>query len=659
MSKDLVFIGDLERYRAEIGTVRNVRYQRLITECERYFSKELPAVHPAESITYMGITIVNLALAYRLTKAERYLDEARRWMKTVCSYEKWGNAHMVNLDLSASWILWGLSLGYDWLADYLPQDEAECVCKKIQNHAKIMHDYFSTHKHGWPVNYCQNHNWINLNGIATAGYVLQKHVGGTEAYIDDALENFKKVFELMPADGSNYEGVTYWRYGGMWLFVYAHLAKVQSGVDFFKTSGYLENTFYYRLYQSAGDKAMQLDFGDCHDRHSCHCAAVYYKTAAEYKNGYAQLFGDLATTDYIVEEAQLSKVKPGILPEAGLEFLFYEPAVEPRAFDDLPLTAYFEDLGLVAMRSSFEQNARVFSFKCGAPGGKVQWDGYHSGKYQDMHMGLSHHHPDNLSYVICEGRNYFTREDNYNRAIMPTHHSTLLVDGKYTDAEGANDVYHTAIDARLAKDPTEDIHGSYFGTCTAPATVGDLIWWKGDNTGIYPKEFQMNEVSRTVITTQNLGFVVFVDTFASELAHKYQVICNTEQPLVLRDGSHGMPMCSARARYLVASETGTAVDQFTQQVSAVMTTQEPDKKNTVDIYTTRTQSTAPQKNQIFVEGLAFGADCAVSNNDGVISITTATETYQILCADDLARLGIAPQGKIAIKTNDDQLTWVG
>ena len=38
---------------------------------------------------------------------------------------------------------------------------------------------------------------------------------------------------------SDYEGVVYWRYGAMWLYIYAHLLKEREGIDYFKTSGFL------------------------------------------------------------------------------------------------------------------------------------------------------------------------------------------------------------------------------------------------------------------------------------------------------------------------------------------------------------------------------------------------------------------------------------
>lgn len=79
----------------------------------------------------MGIAIVNLALAYRLGGKRQHLEDAKRFMDTVISYETWGNAHLVNVDLSASWILFGLSLGYDWLKEELDLNEKNRIREKL------------------------------------------------------------------------------------------------------------------------------------------------------------------------------------------------------------------------------------------------------------------------------------------------------------------------------------------------------------------------------------------------------------------------------------------------------------------------------------------------------------------------------------------------
>lgn len=245
----MIFIGDLKPYCLQLDTSRAMQYKRLLEQADRYKQMELPLEHPKESTTYMGIAIANLALAYRLSGSEQYLQDAKRFMNTVLSYEKWGNAHLVNVDLSASWILFGLSLGYDWLKPYLSEEEKQRIFCKIRHHAKVMFDYRrDTYGSGWSTNFYQNHNWINMTGLAAAGYAMQGQAEEADTYIKEAKEDFARVFDLMAEDGSNYEGVTYWRYGGMWLFVYAHLLKVQEGIDYFQSSPYLKNTFYYRLY---------------------------------------------------------------------------------------------------------------------------------------------------------------------------------------------------------------------------------------------------------------------------------------------------------------------------------------------------------------------------------------------------------------------------
>ena len=178
----------------------------------------------------------------------------------------------------------------------------------------------------------------------------------------------------------------------------------------------------------------QLNFGDCHDRYSGHTACVYYKTAAEYGDGYAQMLGNMVVDEFLMEEAANSKVKPGILPEAAFEFLWYEPSVEPKTFDDL---------GLLSIRSSWQRDAKVLTIKCAAPGGNKQWQrGWQLLQKEQIDLfSLSHHHPDNLSYIFARGGEYLTCEDGYNRNLMPDNHNVLLVDGQYSDALDANDTY--------------------------------------------------------------------------------------------------------------------------------------------------------------------------------------------------------------------------
>lgn len=601
MSK-LIFIGDLEPYRQQIHTVRRRQYERLLEQADSYRTMELPAEHPKKSTTYMGIAILNLALAYRLSGEEKYLQEARRFINTVLGYEKWGNAHLVNVDLSASWILFGLSLGYDWLSPALTPEERERILAKIRHHARIIYEYRrSTYGSGWSTNFYQNHNWINMTGLAAAGYLL-----GEPDYTREAKEDMDRVYSLMAEDGSNYEGVVYWRYGGMWLFVYAHLLKIQEGIDHFRTNPYLRNTFYYRLYQSCADFSQQLNYGDCHDRHSGHPACVYYKAAAEYRDGYAQKLGNMVIREFLREEDELSQVKPGILPEAVFEFLWYDPTVEERDFDDLPLTRYFPDLGLLSIRSSWQRNARVMTIKCGAPGGTKQWrEGWKIRREENIDLfSLSHHHPDNLAYIFANGSEYFSCEDGYNRNIMPDNHNVLLVDGQYSDAVDENDVYMASVEKRIAAGKDDFNPETYGGFVRGLCVDEGLVLYRGETSGVYPEALEMREVSRLLLT-DGLKFWVFADVFTSGGEHRYGVVCNTDpKGRVEKDGTV-YPMATGDIRCRVFSRVPVQQRQYPQEIVSIMTTQEKDKVCRTSMNTMVTETEQPCSSQVFFETFTF------------------------------------------------------
>lgn len=603
----LIFVGDLTPYRQSLSGGRRRQYRRLLEQADRYAAMDLPAQPPKESTTYMGIAIVNLALAYRLSGTERYLADARRFMETVLGYEAWGNAHLVNVDLSASWILFGLSLGYDWLKPFLSPEERRRVAEKLLRHARIMLRYRrETYGQGWSTNFLQNHNWINMTGLAAAGYALRDQWPEAEDFVREAREDLQRVFPLLAEDGSNYEGVTYWRYGGMWLFVYAHLLKIQEGTDYFQTSPYLRNTFYYRLYQSSGDLRCQMNYGDCHDRHSSHSACVYYKVAAEYGDGYAQRLGNLVTGEFLMEEARESKVKPGILPEAAFEFLWYDPSVEERDLAQLPLERYFPDLGLLSIRDGWGREAKALSIKCAPPGGHRQWErGWEIFRREGIRMlSLGHHHPDNLSYLFVRGGEYFTCEDGYNRNLMPDHHNVLLVDGAYTDARDVNDVYMTSVRARLEREGADFSPAAYEGHVSALELRDGLVLYRGETAGVYPAELKMREVSRLLVTDR-LEFWILVDVLSGDEPHIFSTICNTDQKGRLGEDGCVYPMETGAIRCRVFSDRPFRQRQYGQEVVSVMTSQEPDKVCRTALETLRTDSAGPERTQVFFQCFTF------------------------------------------------------
>ncbi len=564
--KNYLFIDqNIEELKKEIYTTKASVFKRLVEQCKRYEVVQLSKEHPNGSTTFMGIAIANLALAFVLTKNEKYLVEAKRWIFKVVNYKHWGNAHLVDVDLSAAWILFGLSIGYDWLKDELDEKEKGLVQEKLILQANRMYEFkLRTEGSGWSTNYFQNHNWINMTGLATAGYALKEEYQFAKDWITSAKNNFETVYSMLPGDGSDYEGVVYWRYGAMWLFVYAHLLKERERIDYFQKSDFLRETFFYRLYQAAPNLEEIVNFGDCHDRRSGHSTAIYYKVASEYKNGYAQKLGNLVRDKFLYREAYESKVKPGILPECFFEVLFYNPKIEEKDFSELPLKKFFPDLGLYVVRSSWDLDATHLSFKCGIPGGKRQWENLWNLKETKGYdcFGLSHQHPDNNSFILISKNNYYAIDDGYNRNVKASDHNIITVDDLGYQDEGGNNIWKNYL-----KDMVSDIE-----ICVINDSISYLV---GEASKQYDSRLNLISYKRHIVHI-TADYFIMIDEMKSKDEHIYSWRMNSDMVPKTTDyytyqGDYG------EMRLYQFSDVETTYDLSENIIRAVMTTQEPDK----------------------------------------------------------------------------------
>jgi hypothetical protein len=579
---------DIETLRDKIKDTDNGFFKRLYEQCRLYSAAQLTEEHPNGSSTFMGMAAANLSLAYILTKQDHYLEEAKRWILTGCKYPHWGHAHLVDVDLSASWLMFGYSVAYDWIKDDLTEEERTLIKDKLILQGERMYDFaVKTKGEGWSTAFWQNHNWINLTGQAAAGYALGEEYEHSKVWTEYAKENFEIVYDVMADDGSDYEGVVYWRYGAMWLLMYAHLLKEREGFNYFEHSGFLKNTFYYRLYQSAPNLEEIINYGDCHDRRSGHSSAMYYKFAAEYNNGHAQKLANKVRNEFLFREQYESGVKPGILPEAWLELIWSDLSVKEEEFDTLPLVKHWDDLGLVVMRSSWEKDAIHFSIKSGTPGGKKQWERSWA---MDKELGwktrgLSHQHPDNNSFILNAFDAFLVVDEGYNRTVKASEHNIVIVDGKGYEHEGGNNIWkETAYETQATMDFTSE---------------NGITLACGEAAKMYAKELELNNYSRNVIYTEN-GHFYMLDELKSEQEHTYSWLMNSdtvfkpagEDKYLIENGPSKLEV------FTIYPENKSVVSKETN-VRAIMTTQEPDKYRETKMKTMVIENTEKSKDMYF------------------------------------------------------------
>ena len=85
----------------------------------------------------------------------------------------------------------------------------------------------------WSTDYFQNHNWINYTGLLTTAYAIKDDYKESYKWIETVKDNFNRVFEFMPEDGSNYEGTAYWRFSINFFLTSADLIRKFENIDYF------------------------------------------------------------------------------------------------------------------------------------------------------------------------------------------------------------------------------------------------------------------------------------------------------------------------------------------------------------------------------------------------------------------------------------------
>ncbi|WP_328891972.1 hypothetical protein [Streptomyces sp. NBC_00316] len=560
----LLLDGRLDELSHQIRDVRAAQWRRLYEQCDWYRGQTPPVEHPAMSITYFGPAAANLSLAYRLTGRRGYLEEAWRWISTCIGYPHWGKAHMPDHDLDAGWLLHGLSLAYSWLDGDLGPERTARLRAKIELQGERLWAYVQQNTGSWWTDaYWQNHNWICWTGLATAGYAL-----GHREWSDAARANLETVLAQLPEDGSDSEGVVYWRYGVPWLAIHADLVQQTEGIDLFKGCDFLRNTTNWRLHQFASGRFEEnIDHGDCHDRRSGHSVALYYRLASAYGDGTAQWLANLAAEEHFWREAYASGVRPGVMPECFLELLWYDPEVAPEAPQAVPTTAYFPDLGQLTARTGWDPEATVVSFKAAPGGGHRAWE---TGERLRRETGwdaasAGHHHPDSGAFVIASHGAFLAVDEGYSNRKRAAHHNLVLVDNQGWADE---DRYHVYKDIPYERIPlVRDV-----------LAQGGFAHATSETACMFPAELGVARLDRTLVVTPR-GRVVVLDLLEAEQPREWTYVVNADWlPEQLDDQGWLLASGPAQARLTRLAPEAVRTEQRPVAIEANPTSSTPSLK---------------------------------------------------------------------------------
>ena len=382
--------------------------------------EKTPPGHPPQTddpFRDFGNRLSITAMAYLLTGDAKYLDSTKEWMTALCGYPAWSNDD----DLGCAHCLMGMAMAYDWLHDQLTPQERQQAEAAMLLHARHMMIRSEPSQPGtnWGWAYFQNHEWVDYNGVTFAAMALYDlQTDEMQSWLDYTRTKFQPAYTDLGVDGGNYEGPAYEHYGTQQLLMYVDALHVFSGESLYEMP-YLKRIGYFSLYSMMPDWKNVANFGDSGETGR---GSVDDENPLEM----AALQHDGHFLTYL---QSVRRVVGGKEPLTALAVIWIDPSIEPKPLDDLPLIGLYPDLGFVICRTSWDADAAVVAFHCGAPGGTHLMENWAS--FKGANPAFSHAHPDANSFLFWADHDWrISAPGGYTHAKVTHDENVWTVGGK-------------------------------------------------------------------------------------------------------------------------------------------------------------------------------------------------------------------------------------
>lgn len=308
--------------------------------------------------------IVILGYAYRISGDEKYAERARDELLNVCSYPDWCLSHF----LATAEMALAVSIGYDWLYDYLTDEEKSILAEKTWEYAiypasskNYLKNWFTWSKNNW--------NSICYSGIGIACMTFFENDAEAAAeFLSMCYKNMPIAFENFTPDGVYAEGPGYSESGTNSIVYFMQSSLNYFGTDFglSSTDGFSE-LGSFPIYISSSEGV--FNFGDNKDR--MYYSPTLHWYAATYERPLLSVYQTGKETGEFTADSSDSTERNGNGRENVLSLLWYNRNYTEASsdFSDEPLSICLcSDAGqeLCIMRSSYtDENATYAAIKGG------------------------------------------------------------------------------------------------------------------------------------------------------------------------------------------------------------------------------------------------------------------------------------------------------
>ncbi len=175
--------------------------------------------------------VITLSAAWQVTGEEKYAARAYAELEAACNYEDWNPAHFLDVAEMAL----AMSVGYDWLYDYLTDAQKELIATNVYEKAVIPATEGNILSQNWWIWSNTNWNTVCYSGIGIACMTFSEYFedeGKAAEVLSLATKFMPMTFALFTPDGVYVEGTGYWEYCTTYLVYFLSTSRNYFGTDF-------------------------------------------------------------------------------------------------------------------------------------------------------------------------------------------------------------------------------------------------------------------------------------------------------------------------------------------------------------------------------------------------------------------------------------------
>ncbi len=358
-----------------------------------------------------------LSFCYLMTEEEKYAERAKEWLLAFAGWDLEGTSSLAANDELAMPILLNGARAYDWIYDYLNEEERVVIRNMLAARGEQVYKMWRDQDfHTKPF---VNHLVRLVSYMSQVGVVLYEEAPEAEKWLSYLIPIATTFYPPWGGrDGGYAEGPSYWMMYFNYMLQSAHCLKSAMGLDVMKTEFY-RNNGWYKIYAYPYYTKKQ-PFADTGVGSYWPANKVnLYRLATIFNNPYFRWRAEMSPPQQMpVAE---TKIPTGIMSFFWLDET--SETVTPKAPDDLPGMRVFKDIGLVAFHEDLGNPQETFFLLKSSPFGA--W----SHIYADQ----------NAFYIQGFGEALAVQSGYYSSYGGPHHqgwtrqtkaHNTILVDGE-------------------------------------------------------------------------------------------------------------------------------------------------------------------------------------------------------------------------------------